>query len=175
MLLVLKVKEAEVSPSFPTVLTLSGRVLMLTRYLYTTSQFIITIIAFPMTVLALVLAVIAVRREIKSLSYLIFITELCALAYFVFKLFRLFQPSQAFRYSDSRKTLAVFSSLAILMLLLTFWCTILCFINFDKGLKLAIPGYFGEHRASRRQKLNRKPSNSVGATLDERPARMSID
>jgi len=61
------------------------------------------------------------------------------------------------------------------MLLLTFLCSIQCFLNFDKGLKDSIPGYFGEHRASRRQKLSRKNSNSAGAILDERPARMSID
>lgn len=145
-------------------------------------QFIITIIAFPFTILALVLAVIAVRREIKSLSYAIFVAELCALAYFIFKFFRLFQPSQAFRYQNSRKTLAVFSALAIVMLVLTFWCSILCFINYDQGLKSAIPGYFGEHRASRRNKrLARKHSTHIGAAgdggqmLDERPSRMSID
>lgn len=61
------------------------------------------------------------------------------------------------------------------MLLLTFWCSILCFVNYGEGLKDAIPGYFGEHRASRRQKLSRKNSASAGAMLDERPARMSID
>jgi formate hydrogenlyase subunit 3/multisubunit Na+/H+ antiporter MnhD subunit len=144
-------------------------------YLLDHPQFIITIVAFPLTIIALILAIVAVRRENKSLSYVIFIAELCALAYFVFKFFRLFQTSQAFRYQNSRKTLAVFSALAMIMLLCTFVCSVFCFLNFGKGLKEAIPGYFGEHRASRRQKISRKNSNAAGTMLAPPPSRMEID
>lgn len=160
--------------------------------LITPLQFIITIVAFPVTVLFLFLAVVSVRREIRWLTPIIVLVEFCGLAYFVFKLVRLFQASQAFRYQTSRKTLAVFSALAIAMLLATAIDTVVCWRNFGKGLKEAIPGYWGEHKNTRRQRLARKGSLASSAHLnghsgfdngysggngmpDNRQSRMSID
>ena len=138
-------------------------------------QFIITICAFPITLLFLVIAGVAVRRETRWLTWLIFFIELCGLAYFVFKLFRLFQPSQAFRYQTSQKTLAVFSALAIVMLLSTAVNTIICYSNYGEGLKENIPGYWGEHKDNRRRNLSRKASLGVQGILDPAQSRMSID
>ena len=43
--------------------------------------------------------------------------ETAGLVYVVFKIVRLFQPSQAYRYEDSRRSLAVFSIMTLLLLL----------------------------------------------------------
>lgn len=56
-------------------------------------------------------------------------------AYFIYKLVRLFEPSQAYRYAVSRKTLATFSIISLLILALTFAVSVMCYLNFGKGLK----------------------------------------
>ena len=138
------------------------------------AEFVITIIAFPVTIILLLLSVLAVRREIRWLSWIIFGACACALAYFVFKLYRLFDPSQAFRYQTSQKTLAVFSALAIIMLLLTFAVSIVCYRNYDKGLKTSIPPYWGHHKTGVRPTPGRKNSLGANGMLDAQ-SRMSID
>lgn len=132
-----------------------------------------------MTIIFLILSAIAVRREIRWLSWPMFFVEVAALAYFVFKLFRLFQPSQAFRYQTSRKTLAVFSALAIVMLLCTVWTSVLCYRNYGQGLKSVIPNYWSStHKGASRHKKAKARKDSIGAqgALDNRlQNRMSID
>lgn len=140
----------------------------------TAPQYIVTLATFPITCIMLILAVVAVRREVKWLTWIVMISEVAALGYFGFKLFRLFQPSQLFRYRYTQKTLAVFSALAIIMLLITIWNTVACYRRYGQGLKEVLPGYWGEHKTSRRQ-LARKKSNAAEGMLDIRDGRMSID
>ena len=142
------------------------------------AEFAITIAAFPLTVIFLLLAAYAIRREIRWVTYIIFFVEILGLAYFIFKFFRLFQTSQSWRYAVSRRTLAVFSALAIFMLLLTFVYTAICFTNFGYGLRDNIPSYWQEHKGNQRKKqqiLARKNSGNANGMLDNRQSRMSID
>jgi uncharacterized membrane protein YgcG len=67
-----------------------------------------------------------------------------ALAYFIFKLFRLYQhknkpnEDQAHRdfdYTSARKSLTTFAVIAVILIVLTITNACVCIINFDKGLK----------------------------------------
>ncbi|KAH8930046.1 hypothetical protein BT69DRAFT_1049556 [Atractiella rhizophila] len=107
-----------------------------------TAEFVVTIIALPVTVVIIVIAAMAVRLEIRSVTYIIFVTEALGLAYFCYKLFRLFEKSQRYRYAFSRRTLAIFSGLSIIMMVLTIIASVVCYLNFGRGLKDQIPPYF---------------------------------
>lgn len=48
-----------------------------------------------------------------------FFFELLGIAYVLFKLVRLFEPSQSYRFSTSRKSLALFSIITLILLLFT--------------------------------------------------------
>ncbi|KAH8914532.1 hypothetical protein BT69DRAFT_1232180 [Atractiella rhizophila] len=100
-----------------------------------TAEFVVTIIALPVTVVIIVIAAMAVRLEIRSVTYIIFVTEALGLAYFCYKLFRLFEKSQRYRYAFSRRTLAIFSGLSIIMMVLTIIASVVCYLNFGRGLK----------------------------------------
>jgi len=95
----------------------------------------ITIAAIPVTILILVMAAFWTRRENKFGMILTIICYLGGLAYFIFKLARMYQPSKRANYLPVRKNLTSFAVLTILLILLTIINASICMGNFNKGLK----------------------------------------
>ena len=95
----------------------------------------ITVAAIPVTILILFMASFWTRREN---SFGMIVTILCylgGLAYFIFKLARMYQPAKRDNYLPVRKNLTSFAVITILLLLLTIVNACVCMANFNKGLK----------------------------------------
>lgn len=60
------------------------------------------------------------------------------MAYFVFKLVRMYTPPRMGDYSAARSSLTTFAVLTLLLLIVTISTAIACMINFGKGLKVHI-------------------------------------
>lgn len=59
----------------------------------------------------------------------------CGLAYFVFKLVRMYQFPYSEEYKPVRKNLTSFAVITLILIVLTIVNAIMCSINFNKGLK----------------------------------------
>jgi hypothetical protein len=59
----------------------------------------------------------------------------CALAYFLSKLVRMYSPARAKDYEPARKTLTVFAVITIILLVVTIVIAVRCALNYGKGLK----------------------------------------
>lgn len=57
------------------------------------------------------------------------------MAYFVYKLVRIYDDSSASRYSAATKTLTFFAVVSLVFLIATFVLTSFCMQNFDQGLR----------------------------------------
>lgn len=97
----------------------------------------ITIISAPFSLLILLFAWYSVRKELKYGMLLFLVGLTGAMVYFVYKLFRIWQLKDTL-YKEVYKSLTVFSTLSMLLLLITAVMTIQCMLNFDRGLKHAI-------------------------------------
>ncbi|TNY18852.1 hypothetical protein DMC30DRAFT_422358 [Rhodotorula diobovata] len=106
-----------------------------------TVEFVLTIVALPISLIALVLFAVTVRAENRIGVYCSFVVQAAGMAYFAYKISRIFNPDSSERYAAARATLTIFSVLCLVMLLATFVLMGLCMLNFDKGLKERIPGY----------------------------------
>ncbi|KPV75938.1 uncharacterized protein RHOBADRAFT_35705, partial [Rhodotorula graminis WP1] len=106
-----------------------------------TAEFVLTIIALPISLLALVLFAVVVRAESRTGVYCSFVLQAAGMAYFAYKISRIYNDTSSDRYSAARATLTIFSVLCLVMLLATFILMGLCMLNFGKGLKERIPGY----------------------------------
>ncbi|CAG8955669.1 hypothetical protein HYFRA_00010934 [Hymenoscyphus fraxineus] len=135
----------------------------------------LTIAAIPITILILFMSAYWTRRENKigtSTSILIFF---CGMAYFVFKLARMYQKDHENYYKPVRKNLTSFAVITILLIVLTITNAITCMMNFNKGLK--------QHVMSR--KITDEDTEKLGGTMTELPdlkpghqptsSRMTID
>lgn len=98
-------------------------------------EFWLTIGAIPVTIIILASAGFFVRRE--NLAGMIFITffYFAGLAYFIFKLIRMYQPGHMEVYIPVRKSLTVFAVLVIILIIMTIINSMMCMRNFRKGLK----------------------------------------
>ncbi|GAA5921753.1 hypothetical protein JCM1841_001848 [Sporobolomyces salmonicolor] len=115
-----------------------------------TAEFVLTIVALPIILVALALTAVVVRVESRTGVYVSFICQVAGMAYFIWKLARIYLSSSSERYTAATATLTIFSVISLVMLLATFVLTGLCMSNFGKGLKEKIPGYaFNGGRAFR--------------------------
>lgn len=91
-----------------------------------------------------------------------------ALAYFIFKLVRIYQPEWRQYYEAVQKSLTAFAVITILLIVMTIANGIMCLTNFDKGLKA--------HLLSRKKSEESPDHNSVSLN-DVKPqaSRMTID
>lgn len=97
----------------------------------------LTIAALVITFVMLFLAAYWVRREsVVGMIFVIFI-YFCALAYFLFKLVRMYRADRIRLddYKPARKSLTSFAALTILLVLVTIVTACICTHNFNKGLK----------------------------------------
>lgn len=95
----------------------------------------VTAAAVPVTIVILFMAGFWVRRENKfGMIFTIFL-YFGGLAYFIFKLARMYQPSREYDYLAVRKNLTSFAVLTIILIVLTITNAWVCTANFNKGLK----------------------------------------
>jgi len=136
----------------------------------TDTEFALTIVAIPITIVILLMAAFFVRREIKIGMAGIIILYFCALAYFFFKLVRIYQPSHAAHYQAVKRSLTAFAVLTILLIILTIINAFICMSNFGSGLRNHLVG------SSRRDE--EKEANNTFQMQDQKPqlpSRMTID
>lgn len=101
----------------------------------TDAEFGLTIAAIPITVLILFMASFWVRREVKLGMVTTIFLYICGMAYFIFKLARMYQPSREANYKPVRKNLTSFAVITIILIVCTIVNASMCMANFDKGLK----------------------------------------
>jgi len=100
------------------------------------AEFFITIAAVPVTIILLLLAGYWTRKESILGMITIIIIYFAALAYFLFKLVRMYQHNARARdYLPARKSLTTFAVITILLLIVTIITACICTHNFNKGLK----------------------------------------
>lgn len=142
----------------------------------TDAEFGLTLAAIPITILILFMSAFWTRRENKFGTISSIVLFICGMAYFIFKLTRMYQPDHAIFYIAARKNLTSFAVITILLIVLTIVNAIACMMNFNKGLK--------QHVMSR--KLSDDDTEKLGAgTMTELPdlkpghapasSRMTID
>ncbi|GAA5888054.1 hypothetical protein JCM6882_000264 [Rhodosporidiobolus microsporus] len=135
-----------------------------------TVEFVLTIVALPVILIALALFAIAVRIESRTGVYISFVVQAAGMAYFVYKLVRIYQTATSDRYDAAKATLTIFSIISLAMLLATFVMMGLCMANFGKGLRERIPGYAfngGRPLLSTRPSFGRRASGSHPYTIDD--------
>lgn len=118
-------------------------------------EFALTIVVIPLTIIALYLATVFVRRETILGMVGMIIIYLAGMAYFIFKLVRIYQPSQMYKYMSVRKTLTVFAVLTVIFLVATIIMAVICTINFGKGLKRIV------HDSKQNRITQQSPNDSL--------------
>lgn len=133
----------------------------------------LTIAAIPITVLILFMAAFWTRRENKIGMIGTIFLFFCGLAYFIFKLARMYQPAKAMDYLPVRKSLTSFAVITIILIILTITNAIMCTMNFDKGLKPYIMKrkIGGEEAAEKENNMTELPDLKHGPVS----SRMTID
>ncbi|KAI8982693.1 hypothetical protein BDB01DRAFT_160526 [Pilobolus umbonatus] len=121
-------------------------------------EFALTIVALPLTVLFLVLAVYAIRYESKYMMYLFFLGIMAAMAYFIFKIIRIYTPDQAEKFRFVKAFLTFFASVSLVLVVLTLGNAIICYRNFNKGLKPALAFAARDSRLVSRNEIERELS-----------------
>ncbi|KAJ7155983.1 hypothetical protein C8R43DRAFT_1234835 [Mycena crocata] len=99
-----------------------------------TAEFGVTIAAIPVVLALLALCGIAVQREIKWLMTISLVMMLAAESY-LYKLVRIYQPSNAAIYATTKASLTIFIVVAFILLFGTFAVGLRCFADFDRGLQ----------------------------------------
>lgn len=99
------------------------------------AEYCLTIAAIPVTVIILFMAAFWTQRENRFGMIATIFSFFCALAYFIFKLARMYQPSHRAAYEPVRKGLTSFAIITIILIVLTIINAWVCTNNFDKGLK----------------------------------------
>ncbi|KAG0651693.1 Golgi apparatus membrane, partial [Hyphodiscus hymeniophilus] len=95
----------------------------------------VTVAAIPVTIIILLLAAFWTRRENKVGMLITIVLFFGGMAYFIFKLARMYSPSRAKDYLPVRKNLTSFAVLTIILIVMTIINACACMANFNKGLK----------------------------------------
>lgn len=134
-------------------------------------EFALTAAAIPITIAILLMAAFFTRHEIKIGMAASMVLYLCALAWFFFKLVRIYEPGFRENYTAVQKSLTAFAVLTILLIILTIANAFVCMNNFGKGLK--------EHilKRSPEEKSPFDQASSIGLSDIKQPipTRMTID
>ncbi|KAI8879784.1 hypothetical protein K501DRAFT_325345 [Backusella circina FSU 941] len=97
-------------------------------------EFGLTIAALPLTCLLLLLAVYAIRHESTYLIALFFVGLMAGVAYFIFKIIRIYTQTEKFVYV--KDFLKFFAYVTLVLIILTIVNASICWFNFGKGLKI---------------------------------------
>jgi hypothetical protein len=108
-------------------------------------EYPLTVVALPVTVLLLFVAAYAVRHESHLLMWIFLGGVISGMAYFIFKLFRMYDSTQTGKYLYTHEIMTLFASISLFLLTCTAGNAIICFRNFDSGLKQHILRDSAEH------------------------------
>ncbi|KAG8630680.1 hypothetical protein KVT40_002299 [Elsinoe batatas] len=104
-------------------------------------EFALTIAALPVIIIVLFLAAFWARKESAPGMIVVMVMYLGAMAYFLFKLVRMYDVSspaaqaRVNTYIPSRRSLTTFAVVTLLLLVATIFNAMWCTLNFGKGLK----------------------------------------
>ncbi|KAI1338751.1 hypothetical protein F5Y15DRAFT_97074 [Xylariaceae sp. FL0016] len=132
-------------------------------------EFGLTAAAIPVTVAILLCAAWSTRREWKIGMICVMILYLGGLTYFIYKLARIYTPSQAAAYMPVRRSLTAFAVITIILIILTITNAMVCMFNFGHGLK--------QHLLAPKREMDKDQSSySMGDVKQPQlPSRMTID
>ncbi|EAQ93683.1 hypothetical protein CHGG_01918 [Chaetomium globosum CBS 148.51] len=91
--------------------------------------------AIPITIAILLCAAFFTRRENRIGVCFVILLYFGGLAYFFFKLVRIYQPGHSQDYDAVRRSLTAFAVLTIILIILTIINGFICMSNFGAGLK----------------------------------------
>ncbi|KAK3938934.1 hypothetical protein QBC46DRAFT_156187 [Diplogelasinospora grovesii] len=136
----------------------------------TDTEFGLTLAAIPVTIAILLFAAFFTRRETRVGMCIIILLYFGGLAYFFFKLVRIYQPGHSQNYAAVQRSLTAFAVLTIILIILTIINAFICMINFGAGLKAHLGRPKGQdpekEDANSYQMQDQKP---------QLPSRMTID
>jgi membrane protease YdiL (CAAX protease family) len=135
-----------------------------------TVEFALTVAAIPVTIAILFLAAVFVRIESRPGMIGVITLYFAGLAYFFFKLVRIYQPFYKANYLAVRKSLTAFAVLTIILILLTIINAFVCMSNFGHGLRA--------HLVTKKNVNPEKASSNSFQMHDQKPqmpSRMTID
>jgi len=132
-------------------------------------EFGLTTAAIPITIGILLFAAYFTQRENRAGMAIIILLYFGALAYFFFKLVRIYQPLTQQFYVAVRRSLTAFAVLTILLIILTIINAFICMSNFGAGLK----PHLGRRKG---QDPEKEDANSYQLQdKGQLPSRMTID
>lgn len=95
----------------------------------------LTAAAIPVTIVILLCAAFFTQRENRIGMCAVILLFFGGLAYFLFKLVRIYSKSHGFHYTPIKRSLTAFTVMTILLILITIANAFLCMSNFGNGLK----------------------------------------
>ncbi|KAL9600915.1 MAG: hypothetical protein Q9219_002850 [cf. Caloplaca sp. 3 TL-2023] len=106
------------------------------------TEFYLTIAAIPVTIIILLMAGLFTRKENTPGMIAIIILYFAGLAYFLFKLVRMYQRNSGRYglYDPVRRPLTTFAVITVILIILTIVNACMCTANFGRGLKPHIAG-----------------------------------
>lgn len=133
-------------------------------------EFQLTIVVIPLTIIFLLTAAWATRREITWLMTIVVIVFHGSMAYFLFKLVRMYtDKARLAQYLPARRSLTSFAVITLLLITVTIINAITCMLNFNKGLK---PHITKRKFPSEEEKHG---MTEMSPTTHSVPSRMTID
>ncbi|ORY68614.1 uncharacterized protein BCR38DRAFT_482117 [Pseudomassariella vexata] len=135
----------------------------------TDGEFTATCIAVPITIGILLAAAFFTRREWKWGMVFIIFLYMGGLAYFIFKLSRIYDIGHREDYKPVKKSLTTFAVLTIILIVMTIVNAMVCILNFGAGLK--------QHLLTSRHEVDKDQiSYSMNDVKQPQlPSRMTID
>ncbi|KAJ5403591.1 hypothetical protein N7509_003462 [Penicillium cosmopolitanum] len=130
------------------------------------AEFYLTIIAVPVTIIILAFGAFFVRRESTTGMIAIILLFFAAMAYFIFKLFRMYAQATAHLYIAARPSMTFFAIITLILIVITITNACMCVNNFHHGLKPHI-----QNKKVRAEEKSTELSNVEGQV----PSRMMID
>ncbi|KAN0067541.1 hypothetical protein V8E54_014410 [Elaphomyces granulatus] len=131
-------------------------------------EFALTLAAMPVTIVILLFAVFFCRRENTFGMAIVIFLYFGGLAYFLFKLVRMYQPAKYREYLPARRGLTFFAVITLILIVMTIVNAFMCTHNFHKGLKRHISDRRSSDEAEKTTELATKDPS-------QNSARMMID
>ncbi|CAG8004096.1 unnamed protein product [Penicillium salamii] len=131
-----------------------------------TAEFALTVTAIPVTIIILLCGAWFVRRETTAGMIVIILLFFAAMAYFCFKLFRMYDPETKPLYLPALNPMTFFAVITLVLITVTIINACLCVHNFHRGLK--------PHINKKRNKEEEK-NTELNSNLTQVPSRMMID
>ncbi|KAG0252300.1 hypothetical protein BG011_007081, partial [Mortierella polycephala] len=122
-------------------------------------------LAMPASAILLMLAFFGVMKENKIATIIVMVCLTCAEPYFIYQLVYLHMPANRLRFINSHKYLTFFSSVTMVLVLITLFFMVYCFRNFDKGLLVSEKSRIVGQR--RPFEIDEDPSDGVPSTPTE--------